>query len=40
MIISITFPSIITVTISHKTHHDKVAINSHVSVQTMPSLET
>ena len=40
MIISITFPSIITATLSHKTHHDKVAINSHVMVQTMPSLET
>ena len=40
MIISITFPSIITATLSHKTHHDKVTTNSHVKVQTMNSLET
>ena len=40
MIISITIPSIITTTLSHKTHHDKVASNSHVKVQTMNSLET
>ena len=40
MIISITFPSIITSTLSHKTHHDKVATNAHVKVQTMNSLET
>ena len=40
MIISITFPSIITTTLSYKTHHDKVATNSHVKVQTMNSLET
>ena len=37
---SITFPSIITATISHKTHHDKEATNSHVKVQTMNYLET
>ena len=40
MIISVTFPSIITTTLSYKTHHDKVATNSHVKVQTMNSLET
>ena len=41
MIISITFPSIITATLSHKTHRVKVATNSHhVKVQTMNSLET
>ena len=40
MIISITFPSIITTTLSHKTNYVKVATNSHVKVQTMNSLET
>ena len=40
MIILITFPSIITAILSHKTHHDKVETNSHVMVQTMNSLET
>ena len=40
MIISITFPSIIIAILSHKTHHGKVATNSHVKVQTMNSLET
>ena len=40
MIILITFPSIITTTLSHKTHHVEVATNSHVKVQTMNSLET
>ena len=40
MIISITFPSIITTILSHKTHHGEVATNSHVKVQTMNSLET
>ena len=40
MIISITFPSIITTTLSHKTSHGIVATNSHVKVQTMNSLET
>ena len=32
MIISITFPSIITETLSHKTYHDKVAIESRIFV--------
>ena len=40
MIISTTFPSIMTTTISYKTSHVKVATNSHVKVQTMNSLET
>ena len=40
MIISITFPSIITSILSDKTSHVKVATNSHVKVQTMNSLET
>ena len=40
MIISITFPNIITSTLSHKTHHDEAATNSRVKVQTMNSLET
>ena len=40
MIISITFPSIIAETLSHKTHHDKVVTNLDVKVQTMNSLET
>ena len=40
MIISITFPSIITTIISHKISHVKVATNSHVKVQTMNALET
>ena len=40
MIISITFPSIITTILSYKTSHVKVATNSHVKVQTMNSLET
>ena len=40
MIISITFPSIITAILSHKISHAKVATNSHVKVQTMNSLET
>ena len=39
-IISITFLSIITATLSHKTHHVKVVTNSHVKVQTMNSQET
>ena len=40
MIISITFPSIITTILSHKNPDVKVATNSHVKVQTMNSLET
>ena len=40
MIISITFPSIITTILSYKIVHVKVATNSHVKVQTMNSLET
>ena len=40
MVVSITFPSIITTIISHKTHHGKVATNSDVKVQTMNSLDT
>ena len=40
MIISITFPSIITTILSHKISHVKVATNSHVKVQTMNSVET
>ena len=40
MIISITFPSMITATSSQKTSHVKVATNPHVKVQTMNSLET
>ena len=40
MIISITFRSIITTILSHKTPYVKVATNSHVKVQTMNSLET
>ena len=40
MIISITFPSTITTIFSYETSHVKVAINSHVKVQTMNSLET
>jgi len=40
MIISTTFPSIITVILSYETSHVIVANNSHVKVQTMNSLET
>ena len=40
MIISITFPSVMTTTISYKTSHVKVATNSHAKVHTMNSLET
>ena len=40
MIISITFPSIITGILSYETSHVIVATNSHVKVQTMNSLET
>ena len=40
MIISITFPSIMTTILSYKTSHVIVATNSHVNVQTMNSLET
>ena len=40
MIISITFPSIMTVILSHKIFHVEVATNSHVKVQTMNSVET
>ena len=39
MIISITFPSIVTTIFSHKNFHVEVATNSHVKVQTMNSLE-
>ena len=40
MIISITFPSIITTILSYETSHVKVETNSHVKAQTMNSLET
>ena len=40
MIISITFPRIITVLLAYKTSHLIVATNSHVKVQTMNSHET
>ena len=40
MTISNTFPGIIIAILSYKTHHGKVATNSHVKVQTMNSLET
>ena len=40
MIISITFPSIITRILSYKTSRANLATNSHVKVQTMNSLET